>query len=89
MFSHPRYLEVTAAGVDKAGAAEAALAELGIPLAAVAAIGDQENDIGMLRAAGIAIAMGNAVDSVRAVADRTTETNARDGVARAIDELLG
>ena len=43
----------------------------------------------MLRAAGIAIAMGNAVDSVRAVADRTTETNERDGVARAIAELLG
>ena len=60
VFSHPRYLEVTAAGVDKAHAVRAACAALGIPLDAVAAIGDQENDIGMLRAVGIGIAMGNA-----------------------------
>ena len=33
--------------------------------------------------------MGNAVAAVRAAADRTTATNERDGVARAIDELLG
>ncbi len=89
VFSHPRYLEVTAAGVDKAVAAQAALAELGVPLAAAAAIGDQENDVGMLRAAGTGVAMGNAVAAVLEVADRTTATNERDGVARAIDVLLG
>ena len=62
VFSHPRYLEVTAADVDKARRrAEPRARELGVPLAALAAIGDEENDIGMLREAGIGIAMGNAV----------------------------
>jgi len=88
-FSHPRYLEVTAAGVDKAHAVRAACVQLAVPLAALAAIGDQENDVGMLREAGIGIAMGNAVAAVRAVADRTTDTNGQDGVALAIDALLG
>ena len=89
VFSHPRYLEVTAADVDKAHAVRTVCAQLGVPLAALAAIGDEENDIGMLREAGIGIAMGNAAPSVRAVADRTTDTNERDGVALAIAELLG
>jgi hydroxymethylpyrimidine pyrophosphatase-like HAD family hydrolase len=53
-----------------------------------AAIGDAENDIMMLRAAGVAIAMGNAAPDVIAVADRVTGTNARNGAAAAIDALL-
>ena len=42
----------------------------------------------MLRAAGLGIAMGNATPEVIAAADRVTGTNARDGVAAAIDALL-
>jgi hydroxymethylpyrimidine pyrophosphatase-like HAD family hydrolase len=42
----------------------------------------------MLRAAGVAIAMGNAAPDVIAVADRVTGTNARDGAAAAISALL-
>ncbi len=87
-FSHPRYLEITAGGVDKAPAVRAACAALGLSPAELAAIGDEENDIGMLRDAGIGIAMGNAAPAVIAAADRVTETNARDGVALAIDRLL-
>ncbi|HTE64541.1 MAG TPA: Cof-type HAD-IIB family hydrolase [Solirubrobacteraceae bacterium] len=87
-FSHPRYLELIAAGVDKASALDAACAALGLSLAQFAALGDQENDIAMLRAAGIGIAMGNAEPAVIAAADRVTDTNARDGAARAIDALL-
>ena len=87
-FSHPRYLEITARGVDKAPAVRAACAALGLAPAQLAAIGDEENDIGMLRDAGIGIAMGNAAPAVIAAADRVTETNARDGVALAIDRLL-
>jgi Cof subfamily protein (haloacid dehalogenase superfamily) len=87
-FSHPRYLELIAPGVDKARALLAACAALGLSPAELAAIGDAENDIAMLRLAGIGIAMGNAIPAVIAVADRVTDTNARDGVARAIDALL-
>jgi Cof subfamily protein (haloacid dehalogenase superfamily) len=87
-FSHPRYLELTAPGVDKARALRAACAALGLELAELAAIGDAENDIAMLRAAGVGIAMGNATPAVIAAADRVTETNGRDGAAQAIDALL-
>jgi hydroxymethylpyrimidine pyrophosphatase-like HAD family hydrolase len=52
------------------------------------AIGDQINDIPMLRGAGLAVAMGNAVLPVRDLAHRTTLSNAHDGVAYAIDQIL-
>jgi Cof subfamily protein (haloacid dehalogenase superfamily) len=89
VFSHPRYLEIIAPGVDKAGAVTAACAALGLAPHELAAIGDAENDIGMLRAAGIGIAMGNAAAAVMAVADRVTGANDRDGAAFAIEALLG
>jgi Cof subfamily protein (haloacid dehalogenase superfamily) len=89
VFSHPRYLEVIAPGVDKSAAVTAACAALGLTPDQLAAIGDAENDIGMLRAARIGIAMGNAAPAVTAVADRITDSNDRDGAARAIDALLG
>jgi Cof subfamily protein (haloacid dehalogenase superfamily) len=89
VFSHPRYLEIIAPGVDKSGAVVAACAALGLAPHELAAIGDAENDIGMLRAAGIGIAMGNASPAVVAAADRVTDANDRDGAARAIEALLG
>ncbi len=87
-FSHPRYLEVTAPGIDKASGVAVACAALGLSPAELAAIGDAENDVAMLRAAGVGIAMGNATPAVLAAADRVTGTNARDGAAAAIDALL-
>jgi Cof subfamily protein (haloacid dehalogenase superfamily) len=87
-FSHPRYLELTARDVDKARGLAAACAALDLSPAQLAAIGDAENDIAMLRMAGVAIAMGNATPAVIAAADRVTGTNARDGAAAAIDALL-
>ena len=87
-FSHPRYLELIAPGVDKAQALRATCAALGLSPAELVAIGDAENDIAMLRFAGVGIAMGNAIPAVIAVADRVTDTNARNGVAGAIDALL-
>jgi len=54
----------------------------------VVAIGDEVNDIAMLRAAGCSIAMGNAVDGAKAAARYVTEPNREFGVARAIDRLL-
>ena len=87
-FSHPRYLEVTAPGIDKAHAVRAAAARLGLAPSELAAIGDAENDVAMLREAGVGIAMGNATDAVLAAAAHRTAANDRDGVALAIDALL-
>ena len=52
------------------------------------AIGDNHNDIGMIRFAGLGVAMGNAHDEVKAQADYVTLSNAEDGVARVIEELI-
>lgn len=75
-------------GVSK-GSAMRHLAEiLQIDLASIAAIGDQENDIEMIAAAGMGIAMGNAIDQVKHVADAVTADNENSGVARAIYDYI-
>lgn len=81
-------LEVTRAGVSKWTALAKLCEGLGIAPSEIAAIGDDTNDIEMIVNAGMGIAMGNAVDDVKRVADYETESNARDGVARAIERLL-
>ena len=57
---------------------------LGIEMSQVMALGDGSNDIGMLEAAGIGIAMANATQRVRRAADCVTDDNESDGLARAI-----
>ena len=52
------------------------------------AFGDGENDIPMLKVAGIGVAMGNAMDIVKAAADTVTLTNDADGVAAAIGKFI-
>ena len=54
----------------------------------VMAVGDSENDIEMLREAGLGIAMGNAADEVKSVADELTLDNEHEGVAAAIAKYL-
>ena len=58
--------------------------ELGIPLSKVAAIGDNFNDLKMLKTAGLGIAMANAPSIVRETADVITGSNSQAGVAKAI-----
>jgi HAD superfamily hydrolase (TIGR01484 family) len=60
----------------------------GIDPARIVAVGDQVNDVTMVRGAGCGIAMGNAIDAVVGVADRVTRSNAEEGVAHAIDMVL-
>ena len=75
-------------GVDK-GRALALIATLyGIPLEQCAAVGDSDNDLAMLRAVGCPVAMGNASEEVKGTARMVTDTNDRDGVAKAIWKLI-
>ncbi|MEM1423077.1 MAG: HAD hydrolase family protein [Planctomycetota bacterium] len=60
----------------------------GIDRARIAAIGDEINDVQMLEGAQLGIAMGNAVERTKAVADVEAPSNADDGVAYAIDKIL-
>jgi len=86
-FSHPLYLEITAAGVDKASGITPLADRLGIPLDAIAAVGDGPNDLGLFAAVGHPVAMGQAPAEVRAAARWVTSTVTRDGVARALVHL--
>lgn len=52
------------------------------------AFGDAENDIEMIKEAGIGVAMGNAMDSVKKVADVVTSSNDENGIGQVIDDLL-
>ncbi len=60
----------------------------GVPGDRIAAIGDEVNDIAIIQAAGLGIAMANAVPGVRDAAKRHTNSNDEDGVAHAVDKIL-
>lgn len=82
------FVEVMAPGVTKALALAELCAELGIVANEVVAVGDQPNDLPMLRWAGRGVAMANAHPAVlAAIAERTT-SNVEDGLARVIESFL-
>ena len=60
----------------------------GISSEEMIAVGDQTNDLPMIEYAGLGVAMGNAVEAVKAAADHITATNSEDGVAQLILNLL-
>jgi Cof subfamily protein (haloacid dehalogenase superfamily) len=82
------FCEVMAAGATKAAAIEWTARELGLDPRATMAIGDSPNDIPMLQAAALGIAMGNAPRVVMEAADAITASNIEEGVARAIERFL-
>lgn len=87
-FSKPNYLEILPIGVNKAKALSILADALGLELSQVAGIGDAPNDLEMLSAVGLAFAMGNASDRVKAAADSVVGTNDEGGVAQAVAQIL-
>ena len=82
-------LEIAPRGASKASALAWLCARRGIAAAEVAAFGDMPNDLPMLRWAGLGYAVANAHDEVLAVADHVVGHHAQDGVAAALEALLG
>ncbi len=82
------FVEISAAGVNKAhGLAQ--IAELaGIAAADVAAVGDAKNDVEMLNWAGLGLAVANAVPEALAAANQVIPTNNEDGLAQFIESVL-
>jgi len=81
-------LEVNAKGVTK-GQALLRLGEmLGIKREEIMAYGDGMNDYEMLSAVGFGVAMGNAMEPLKEIADYITETNDENGVAKAIEKFV-
>jgi len=86
--SAPYYLEILDRRVNKGQGVKMLAEKLGLARDEVMAIGDQENDLAMIEYAGTGVAMGNAIDSVKQIAQFVTKTNMEDGVAHAIEELV-
>jgi hydroxymethylpyrimidine pyrophosphatase-like HAD family hydrolase len=76
------------ADVDKGSGLRAAMAHLGVEAHEVAAIGDGENDLPLIQAAGLGIAVADAVPALLEVADLCTDAPASAGVVEAIETLL-
>lgn len=81
-------MEVNSKTANKGIGLKALAKQLGIHKSAIMAIGDNLNDMTMLRFAGHPIAMGNAVTELKELATYITKTNEQDGVAHAIEKLL-
>jgi Cof subfamily protein (haloacid dehalogenase superfamily) len=82
--SQPYYLDITDPSATKGDAFSEISRLLGIPESEIAVIGDGYNDIAMFERAGLSIAMGNASQDVQHAADLVTDSNSRDGFAKAI-----
>ena len=73
---------------DKGTFVETIARHLQIPATAIATIGDMQNDLAMFAKSGVSIAMGNAADDIKKHATHVTDSNERDGFARAIETVL-
>ena len=78
------FVDITAKGNTKQNGIDEFIKHFGFKLEETMAFGDGGNDIGMLRHAGVGIAMGNAKDDVKASADYVTTSVDEDGIAKAL-----
>ena len=83
----PIFADVNVAGIDKVTGMEEFMRSYGFSAAEVAAFGDGGNDVAMLRAAGVGVAMGNACDEALNAADYVTASVDDDGIAKALAHL--
>lgn len=88
-FSSPYFLEVVPLGVNKGAAVTELCARLGIDAADAAAVGDEGNDVSMIRTAGLGVAMANGVPAAKEAADYVTERdNNHDGIEEIIHKFI-
>ena len=81
-------LEILPPGTSKGAGLQRVLDELGIPPENVLALGDGENDVEMLRMAGIGVAMANGMPEAKQAADYVVSSNDDDGVAEAVERFV-
>lgn len=84
----PDALEILPVGSGKGVAFKPLLKQIGVSANETLAIGDGENDIEMIQQAGIGVAVGNASQSLKDVADHVVATNDEDGVAEAVERFV-
>lgn len=79
--------EISPKGINKGAVLPRLSKILGVSPEKIIAIGDYYNDLEMIRSAGLGVAVANAVDEVKAVADYVTVSNEENAIARVIEEL--
>lgn len=83
------YLDVVQPGVSKATGIRALMDAFGIDASEVMAFGDAGNDAEMLRLAGVGVAMGNASDELKSIADLVCDPCEEQGVLKVLEEVFG
>lgn len=86
--SEPFFIEIMPQNVDKASSLDKMLETVGLKRENAICCGDGYNDVTMVSYAGIGVAMGNARDEVKAVADYITKSNDEDGLLDVIDKFI-
>jgi Cof subfamily protein (haloacid dehalogenase superfamily) len=81
---HPAFTDITAKGADKGEGILTMAAHIGVNPLFTMAFGDGGNDSSMIRVAGVSVAMGNALDSLKREADYTTTSVDDDGILNAL-----
>jgi hydroxymethylpyrimidine pyrophosphatase-like HAD family hydrolase len=82
------FLEIMSPGNSKWRALARLIDAAGLTPEQVIGIGDEINDLEMIRHAGLGVAMGNSIPAIKAVADYITYTNEEDGVAHVVEQFL-
>lgn len=86
--SMPVFLEFLHPACNKGEGVARLARHLGIPATQVICVGDGGNDTHMLEFAGLGVAMGNATDELKALADYVTHSHAEDGVAHVLERFI-
>ena len=81
---HPAFTDITAKGADKGEGIMAMTKHLGLNPKNTMAFGDGGNDLSMIQAVGVGVAMGNALDSLKQQADYVTTSVDDDGILNAL-----
>lgn len=86
--SAPFFMEIVPPDIDKADTLEYLLEKLGLTTAELATFGDGGNDANMIKRAGLGIAMANASEECKSVANHITLSNDEDGCGIAIEKMM-
>lgn len=86
--SSPVNIEINPAGVSKASGVAEVCKLLGIEMSEVVAVGDSLNDLAVIEAVGLGVAMGNAQEQVKEAADLIVASNNEDGIVEVIREHI-
>ncbi|WP_301107802.1 Cof-type HAD-IIB family hydrolase [Sporosarcina sp.] len=81
-------VEIVRHGLNKAVGIDAVSKWMNIPKERIIAFGDEDNDLEMIDYAGVGVAMGNAIDRLKSIANEVTDTNNQDGISLILEDRL-